>query len=204
MTEVHLTVTEEAQGAVGAGWRYLFVALAALAAVAVLTVSVLGSAHGPGSASSPPASTPRAAARSSQVPSAPTSSPCVAVAGYGGLGARASSFDANNNNTTGPAEPTPGPAWYVVTSIAKGCVTAFSLQDERSPPLTAQDLLSLVSHPYLPRDATRIVNGDSCAVWKSVELQRATGKTYATATAAAQLGSDPGRAEIQATSTRDC
>jgi hypothetical protein len=81
---------------------------------------------------------------------------------------------------------------------------AFSVQDGAWPPLTARALLLLVSHPYLPRDAKQLVNVESCAVWKSAALQRATGRQYARATAVAQAGSIPGRAEIEATSNPNC
>jgi hypothetical protein len=183
VSEVNVTVTHERRGTVSVGWRYLPLAIAILAVGAALSVSSLGSSR-------------RAAA------AAPRS--CVTDAGYGGLGARVSAFDPNNDNSTGPAGPTPGTAWYVVTAIARGCVTSFSVQDGGSPPLSARDLLSLVSHPYLPRDAKRIVNQETCAVWRSAALRRATGRSFASATAVAQVGGIPGRAEIRATSSPRC
>ncbi len=204
MAEVRVTVTDEDRGAVGAGWRYLLLAVAALALGAVLTVTGLGSGRGRGPSSTTPISSSPARTHRGQVSSGVASSRCVDAAGYGGLGGRASAFDADNNNSTGPAEPTPGPAWYVVTATARGCITAFSLQDEGSPPLTARDLLFLVSHPYLPPDARRIVSADTCAVWKSGSLRRATGRAYAMATAVGQRRSSPGRAEIGVTSLPDC
>lgn len=129
---------------------------------------------------------------------------CVDAPGYGGLGARTSAFDANNDGSTGPAAPTPGTAWYAVTATERGCVTAFSVQDAGSPPLTARELLVLVSDPYLPRDAKRLVLAGTCGVWKSATLQRATGRPYATAIAIAQIRSLPGRAAIAATSKPAC
>jgi hypothetical protein len=119
--------------------------------------------------------------------------------GYGGLGARASAFSANNNGSTRPSEPTPGTAWYAVTGTARGCVTEFAVQDGGSPPVSARYLLLLVSYPYLPRDARRVVNTETCAAWESAALGRATGKRYATATAIGQVGSMPGRAQIETT-----
>ena len=116
-----------------------------------------------------------------------------------------SDFDPNNNNSTGPAGPSPGTAFYAVTATSRGCVTAFAVQDSTTPPLTARDLLFLVSHPYLPGDAKQLVNTPSCAVWKSTALKRATGRAYARATAIVQVGSIiPGTAEIEATSNSTC
>jgi hypothetical protein len=113
-------------------------------------------------------------------------------------------FDANNDNSTGPAGPSPGPAFYVVTRSVRGCVTAFAVQDFTGPPVTTSDLLFLVSHPYLPRDAKQLIRLPSCAIWKSVALERATGQAYAEATASAQVGQIPGRAQLQATSNPGC
>jgi hypothetical protein len=92
----------------------------------------------------------------------------------------------------------------MVTGTAKGCVTAFAVQDSATPPLTAGDLLVLVSHPYLPLDAQQVVNSDRCAIWKSAALRRATGRAYAQATAIAQAGSVAGRAQIEATANPTC
>jgi hypothetical protein len=91
-----------------------------------------------------------------------------------------------------------------VTAAAKGCVIAFAVQDSSTPPLTARDLLVLVSHPYLPGDAKQVVNTDRCAVWKSAALKRATGRAYAQATAIAQAGSVAGRGQIEATADPTC
>jgi hypothetical protein len=120
------------------------------------------------------------------------------------LGGRLNAFDANNSNSVGQAGPTPGNAFYTVTGAVRGCVSAFAVQDSTTPPLTARDLLVLVSHPYLPDDAKQVVNADGCAVWKSAALKRATGRLYAEATAIAQAGSTAGRALIQATSSPSC
>jgi hypothetical protein len=115
-----------------------------------------------------------------------------------------SAFDANNNDSTGAAGPSPGNAFYVVTATARGCVTAFAVQDSATPPLTARDLLVLVSHPFLPGDAKQVVHTHSCIVWKSRTLTRATGRPYARATAIAQAGSIPGTARIAAASDAAC
>lgn len=183
----------------------LAIALVVVAVAVVLAVTSVDSNRSPGHPSSASSSL-RATARSALIPlraPAPSTS-CVHAAGYGGLGARASAFSANNNGSTGPSEPTPGTAWYVVTGTTSGCVTSFSLQDTGSPPLSARYLLLLVSFPYLPRDAHRVVNTASCAVWKSAALRHATGRAYATATAIGQVGSLPGTAQIQATVKPEC
>jgi hypothetical protein len=172
-----------------AGFRNLGGAIALLAVAVVLSVTVLGPGRSSGRGSSK-VSRPAASTRPGD---------CVHADGYGGLGAPASAFSANNNGSTHPSEPTPGTAWYAVTSTSRGCVTAFVLQDGGSPPVSARYLLLLVSYPYLPRDARRVVNRDTCAVWESAALRRATGKAYATASAFAQVGSMPGRAQIETT-----
>lgn len=113
-------------------------------------------------------------------------------------------FDANNNDSTGPAGPSPGNAFYVVTATARGCVTAFAVQDSATPPLTARNLLVLVNHPFVPGDARRVAATNTCAVWRSRVLRRAIGRAYARATAIAEAGSIPGRAQIAATSSSAC
>jgi hypothetical protein len=42
--------------------------------------------------------------------------PCI-----GGLDGRVSAFDANHNDSTGPAEPTPGAAWYRMIGAVITC-----------------------------------------------------------------------------------
>jgi hypothetical protein len=129
---------------------------------------------------------------------------CITRTGYGGLGASARLFDANNNDSTGPAEPTPGAAWYLVNAIAKGCVTAYSVQDSASPPLRTRDMIDLVS-PYLPRDAKAVVTTPGCVVYRSAELEHALGLPYAKATALAQIGSlRKGFAQVRATAVSAC
>jgi hypothetical protein len=201
--EVYLVVTDEGRRAARVGWRYLAVAIAILAGVAAIVVSSLPSGGRRSSASA--IARPRTA-QSTRVSSAvaASASSCVAAPGYGGLGGRLNTFDANNSNSVGQAGPSPGNAFYMVTGAARGCVTAFAVQDSTSPPLTARDLLVLVSRPYLPDDAKQVVSTDSCAVWKSASLKRATGRAYAQATAIAQAGSTAGRAEIEATSSPSC
>jgi len=135
--------------------------------------------------------------------SAPSTS-CISTNGYGGLGASENAFDANNDNSTGPAEPTPGGAWYEVTGTEGGCTAAFSVQDSATPPLGAREMLVLVSRAYLPSDAKQVVSTNSCAVWKSVALGRALGVPYARAVAIGQVAGFPGAAQMQATSQSTC
>jgi hypothetical protein len=190
-SEVYLVGTDDGRRTPWAGWRYLALALVIAGAAAALLVTDLGSGGG------------RSGTTSAALAGAPASK-CVRAPGYGGLGARLSAFDPNNNNSTGPAGPSPGAAFYTLTATARGCVTGFAVQDGTTPPLTARDLLILVSHPYLPADAERVVTTDSCGVWRSSALKRATGRAYARATAIAQAGSTPGTAEIAATSSSRC
>src|SRR5947199_154848 len=83
------------------------------------------------------------------------------------------------------------------------------------PRLPPGHVLLPLSRQYLPADAKRLVNIDSCAVWKSAALQHATGRAYARATVIPEAGTAaaakealarrvPAKAEIQATSTPTC
>jgi len=174
--------------------------------VAVIGVTTLVAACGGGSRSTPRSSS-TTSARSTQTEQANSTAPsasCITTNGYGGLGGNEAAFDADNNNSTGPAEPTPGAAWYQLVGTEEGCVTAYSVRDSATPPLAARDMLVLVSHGYLPGDAEPVVNTGSCAVWRSAALQRAVGVLFAKATAVAQSGSVPGTARIEATSSSTC
>lgn len=204
--EVHLIVTDAGHRAVSIRWRYLALAAAIFGAAAAILVTSLKSGDGrAGSSSASLVSVPRSA-RPTQVGAlaSPSGSSCVDAGGYGGFGARVSSFDPNNNDSTDPAGPSPGTAFYVVTATEKGCVTGFAVEDSTTPPLTARDLLVLVSHALLPGDANQVMHSDSCAVWRSRALTRATGRAYARATAIAGSGSVPGTAEISASSNSAC
>ena len=203
--EVSVIVPDEGRRAVLIGWRYVALVIAMFVTAAAILVASLKLGEGPGRTSSALVTSVRPPARSTRVsPAGSTSASCVDAGGYGGLGARVSAFDANNNDSTGPGEPSPGTAFYVVTATARGCVTAFAVQDSTTPPLTARGLLVLVSHPFLPGDAKQVVSTDSCAVWKSRALTRATGRAYARATAIVQAGSIPGTAKIAATTDSAC
>jgi hypothetical protein len=202
--EVYMMVPDGGRRTGAIGRRYLALAIAVLVAGAALVVMSL-SLGGGHSSSARAMAVPRTA-QSTQVGSAASASPssCIAAAGYGGLGGRLNAFDANNNNSAGPGQPSSGTAFYVVTAIARGCVTAFAVQDSSNPPLTAHDLLVLVGHPYLPGDAEQLVGTDRCAVWKSAALKRATGRAYARATAIGQAGSTMGTGRIEATANPTC
>ncbi len=140
-----------------------------------------------------------------QAIAAPLQRSCIIAAGYGGLGADENDFDANNNNSTGPAGPTPGAAWYQITATDRGCIAGYSVQDSATPPLGTRDMLDLISRSYLPRDAQQVANGPGCVIWRSFALGRAIGLTYAKATAIPQLGAImPGGAEVEATSDPSC
>jgi hypothetical protein len=201
--EVHLIVTDDGRRAVPVRWGYVALAIAIFAAAAAILVTSFESGERRAHSS---AAAVTSAARSTHVPPAAftSASSCVDAVGYGGLGARVSAFDANNSDSTGAAGPSPGTAFYVVTATARGCVTAFAVEDSATPPLTARDLLVLVSHPFLPGDAKQVVHTLSCAVWKSRALTRATGLPYARATAIVQTGSMPGAAQIAAASNPAC
>jgi hypothetical protein len=202
--EVYLIVPDKGSRRVAIGYRYLALAIAILAGVAVVVVMSLTSGGGR-SSSVPTVAVPRTA-QATAVPSATSisASSCVDAPGYGGLGGRLNAFDANNNNSVGPGQPSSSTAFYVVTAAARGCVTAFAVQDSSTPPLTARDLLVLVSRPYLPGDAKQVVYTDRCAVWKSAALKRATGRAYAQATAIAQAGSLAGTGQIEVTADPTC
>jgi hypothetical protein len=196
--EISVTKIDEDRRPIRRGWKHGVggIVLLALAAALVL-VAVL--VHGGRSRS-----TTTARSAQSLAPASMSAMTCVDAAGYGGLGARVNDFDANNNNSTGPSEPSPGTAWYDVTGTARGCVTAFSVRDSSSPRLSARDLLTLVSRPYLPLDAKPLVYRNACALWQSATLEQATGRGYARALAVAQTSGVPGWAEIAATSSPTC
>jgi hypothetical protein len=167
--------------------------------VVAIGISALIAGCGGSGAKSHPSST-----ASPQASRAAASATCITKQGFGGLGGRRDRFDANNNNTTGEAGPTPGAAFFQVDGTLRGCVTAYEVLDSAAPPLRAGDMLDLVSSGHLPRDAEPIVSTNSCAVWKSFELRRAVGLLYARATAIGQLEGAPGTAVIQATSHSTC
>jgi hypothetical protein len=173
--EVYVTATDESRRPASIRRRYLPSALALIAVAGAISVTSLGSGGG---------------RRRS----------CVDAGGYGGLGARVSAFDANNNDSTGPAGPSPGTAFYVLTAAAGGCVTGFAIEDSATPPLKAPGLV----RPFLPVDAKQVLSTEGCAVWKSRALARATGRAYARASAIPGAGSIPATAEIAATSNSAC
>jgi hypothetical protein len=169
--------------------------------VVALAVSAAVVGCGGGTSSPPPHRVPASRGR---VAASAAASLCVTAPGFGGLGGRAASFDANNNGTVGPAGPSPGTAWYEVLNTRRGCVVAYSVQESATPPLRPRQMLSLVSRTYLPEDAERVARGDSCIVWKSPTLKAAVGVPYARAVAAAQTASLPGIAVIEASPSSSC
>jgi hypothetical protein len=206
--EVYLIVTDEGRRAESISWKHFAtaMAMAIVVAAAAIFATSLESGAGRGRASSRRIARISRSARSAQGPPpvAASASSCVDTPGYGGLGARVSAFDANNNDSTGAGEPSSGTAFYVVTATARGCTMGFAVQDGTTPPLTTRDLLVLVSNPFLPGDAKQVVNTGTCAIWKSRALMRATGRAYARATATSQAGDIPGTAKIAATSSSAC
>jgi hypothetical protein len=130
--------------------------------------------------------------------------PCIATSGYGGLGASASVFDANNNGTVGQGQPTPGAAWYQVIGTKRGCVIAYTVQESGSPPRRARDMLTLVTRAYLPGGAKQVGDGKDCVIWKSQALKHAVGLPYVRAIASAQSAAFPGAALIEAMSRSAC
>ena len=173
--------------------------------VATAVIALVAGCGGSGSSSTVRSSAATAARSTHAPPNVFTrSSSCIPTNGYGGLGGSQHAFAANNNNSTGPAEPTPGAAWYQVIATQRGCVTAYSLQESGPAPLGAHAMLVLLSRGYLPADAEQVVNTSSCAVWRSATLRRAIGLLYAKATAIAQAGSAAGSARIEATSHSAC
>jgi hypothetical protein len=75
---------------------------------AVGVTALIAACGGGGPAPARRASSGAAAHRTASSPSALRT--CITSGGYGGLGAYASAFDANDNDSTGLAEPTPGAA----------------------------------------------------------------------------------------------
>jgi hypothetical protein len=167
--------------------------------VVAIGISALIAGCGGSGAKSHPSSTAIPQASRSAV-----AATCITKQGFGGLGGRRDRFDANNDNTTGEAGPTPGAAFFQVDGTLRGCVAAYEVQDSAAPPLRAGDMLDLVSGGHLPKDAEPVLTTSNCAVWKSFELRRAVGLLYARATAIGQVGGAPGTAVIQATSHSTC
>ena len=185
-------------GREGAVYRALIRKVVFALAVTALVAGCGGSGGALTDTSSAPAGAPREARITARV------SPCITHSGYGGLGASARLFDANNNNSTGPAEPTPGAAWYLVSGTVRGCVAAYSVQDSATPPLRTHEMLDLVSS-YLPGDAKPVVSEPDCIVYRSAELEHAIGLPYAKATALAQIGGlRKGFAEVKARAVATC
>jgi hypothetical protein len=140
----------------------------------------------------PPAAptTTAAQATSTAAPATPKPKPksitaCIGgrVAGqpYGGIGASASAFK-NSNPTAAngpPASYQDGIAFYEIKGSVHGCVTEYTITESTTPTQSARDLLSLVGGIGLPDDAHQLVDQNTCAVWSSGSLKKATGHRYA-------------------------
>jgi len=105
----------------------------------------------------------------------------VAGQPYGGIGASVSAF--KNSNPTAASEPPAsyqdGIAFYEIKGSIHGCVSEYTITESTTPTQSARDLLALVGGIGLPNDAQQLVNQDTCAVWSSGSLKRATGHQYA-------------------------
>jgi hypothetical protein len=60
-----------------------------------------------------------------------------------------------------------------------GCVSEYTITESTTPPQSSRDLLSLEAGISLPNDAQALVNQNSCEVWSSASLKKATGEPYA-------------------------
>lgn len=164
-------------------------------AVTVVTVALLASACGSSTGTTSTSSLPPSAATGGTAQPIPTTAPSLAkpkprsacvggqVAGqpYGGIGASVSAFKASNPTAANgpPASYQDGIAFFEIKGNAHGCVSEYTITESTTPTQSARDLLSLVGGIGLPDDAHQLVNQDTCAVWSSASLKRATGHPFA-------------------------
>jgi len=129
------------------------------------------------------------AARASTKPKPkPKPKPVVACIGgrvagqpYGGIGASVSAFK-NSNPTAAngpPASYQDGIAFYEIKDSVHGCVSEYTITESTTPMQSARDLLFLVGGIGLPDDAHQLLDQNTCAVWSSGSLKKATGHLYA-------------------------
>lgn len=100
---------------------------------------------------------------------------------YGGIGASDSAFRTSNPTAANgpPASYQVGIAFYEIKDHVRGCVSEYTITESTTPTQSARDLLSLVGGIGLPNDARQLVDQDTCAVWSSDRLKKATGHQYA-------------------------
>lgn len=147
------------------------------------------------SAVSPPARAPKPARR------------CVGSGQYGGIGASVAAFKKQSPSAANPppSEYQAGIAFYEIKGTAQGCVTDYTITEATIPTQSSRDLLFLVGGIFLPDDAMQLVNQNTCAVWKSAALQKATGKPYAVGfVVVAPQGNATGIAEMTASTSPKC
>ena len=99
----------------------------------------------------------------------------------GGIGASVSAFK-NSNPTAAngpPATYQDGIAFYEIKNSVHGCVSEYTITESTTPTQSARDLLFLVGGIGLPDDANQLVDQNTCAVWSSRTLKKATGHLYA-------------------------
>jgi hypothetical protein len=187
----------------------------AVAAIAAVSLAGCGSGRGstaPSSVGSSPSTvttdqtTPTSTSGSSTGGHSQRSkqaSRCITKGGYAGLYATVAAFNADHN-TTKPSEPTPGVPWYHILLTARGCVTAYSVDELTSPPQSASDIVFLTDGISLPDDHTQAVDKGNCVVFSSATLRRASGSKFAKAIGTAQSGQVPAHAEIHVTNDGTC
>lgn len=165
--------------------------------------------------SAPPSSTTAKTSTSTSTASAvplPAPAPkpahaCVDGGQYGGIGAAVAAFKKQNPTAANPppSEYLDGIAFYEIKGTARGCVTDYTITMSTTPTQSSRDLLSLLAGISIPSDAQQVVNQDTCGVWKSAALQRATGKPYAVGfVVVAPQGDATGIAEMSVSATPRC
>jgi hypothetical protein len=132
---------------------------------------------------------------------------CVGGREYGGIGASVTGFKNQNPSAANPppSQYQDGIAFDRIKGSVRGCVTDYTITEATTPTQSARDLLSLVGGIFLPSDAKQLVNQDTCQVWKSPALQKATGKPYAVGfVVVPPQGDQTGIVEMVASATLQC
>lgn len=165
---------------------------------------------GSSSSTSSPPTTSSGAASSTGSPPAPAGKPaheCVGGGQYGGIGASVAGFKNQNPSSANPppSQYQPGIAFYEIKGTAQGCVTDYTITEATTPTQSSRELLSLVAGISLPNDAQQLIKQNTCEVWKSAGLQKATGKAYAVGfVVVAPQGEATGIVEMTASATSKC